>query len=255
MKKWMAIGGSVVLVGVIVILLLTFLDGIQISEGNKTNKSAASREDSSLTFYETTELSEPGLTNNEGIQYGKYDIFKDGKGKEYYFLHEEDIYCGFLTVNEEYSEGTIEENSAEEIAAEYLKKEVSDSSAYKLEDTMYEDWHYSYLVKFRYYIEEIPTEEVVRISVGGDGKVNSYSNFLVGCFDQTIVDTNTVQEAIETIEEQLENKYATGNYEIDEQCVTYKDGKLVLKTAYHYGKEQENGTSVMMYDTIYTSLR
>ncbi len=254
MKKCIAIGGIVVFVIGIAFLLWIFLGNRDTSVGNKTYKGTISREDSSLSFYDTIELPETNIINEVGVKYGKYDIFKDDKEKEYVFVHEEDIYCGFRTLNTDSSEATIEEDGAKEIATEYLKKEVSNSSVYQLEDTVYQEWNYSYLVRFRHYIEEIPTEEVVEISVGGNGIVNSYSNFMAGCFDQTSVDAGVVKEAMETIKGQLEKEYTSKNYKINEQGITYQDGKLVLKTAYFYKKEQGDGASIMMDNLIYTPL-
>lgn len=245
---------------IILFLLVSVLTALFIWEDNKevvtppTRTIEVDSNNISVSFNMPHDNSEYDVLNGDGIQYGKYDEYTDSEGNMYLYLHGTDVYCGFNNFVGGQSEGTMEENAAKEKATAYLKKIIEDISVYKLEKATLRDWDSSYDVSFRRYIEEFPTEEVVRISINGDGKVDSYSDFLAGCFDQTSVDSSKVRQAIADVKKTLDSKYSGTTYEVDKQCITYKDGDLFLKTECFYLKGKKGGTGIMMEDTIMTSL-
>ena len=99
------------------------------------------------------------------------------------------------------------------------------------------------------YGNEEKTNEVVRVWVNTEGRVISYSDLLIDCFDNISTDCIDVEEVKDESEDKIEDKLEGSEFNIDDQYIKYEDGNLVLETK--YSTFLTNGLSQVKYeDTI-----
>lgn len=190
----------------------------------------------SVKYNRTEVMPEKEIENQDEIEFGKYDIYKDNNNAEYIYLSDTDTYCGFredgIGTNE--YERTIDENRAKEIAKQYLKSIVETSEDYQLGEVLYQDWGYYYSITFIRCVDGIKTDEEIRIWVNTEGTVISYSNFMNGCYDGIKLNKEELKQAKLDTKDNIEDELGNTDYDIENQYITFKDGKLVVETEVTY---------------------
>lgn len=194
------------------------------------------KEEIPMSYEETQIVSDKEVVNEKDIHYGKYDIYSDEDDNQYVYLSGTDKYCGFRQSNI----GTIElevninEEQAKKIAMKYLKSLENNYYEYQLEQVIFQAWGYYYDVYFNLYVDDIKTNEEVRIWVNTVGDVVSYSDLMTKCYDDVSVDSIKFEDIKDDVEDIINEKLEGNEFEIKEHCLTYDGDKLAIQTTYSY---------------------
>ncbi len=136
----------------------------------------------------------------------------DGNKNKYYFLAGTDSLCGYQKEYYYgiYTENPITEDQAIKIAEEYLSRIVPEFSAYTLLFVQYSECDIVYQLQYSYYINGIPTDDLINIYIQANGEVGAFMMPNRGAYRNLSIDPDTIQEYIEdAFNQNLVNQYIT----------------------------------------------
>lgn len=234
---------GIIIIVIAGILTISFVNATELQKENKIltlkqtdeiNKETANKKD--------LEGKMKNISTDSGIKEITYkktksgnDIYIDSETEDEYILKNEKM-VGFLkktnaTQQLKKSNNKINQQEAKKIAEEFAYNNITQFEKYELTYSNYTESYGEYCFIFMNKINNLNTEDIVKINIDGNGKIMSLSAFHQGEFEKyenTNIDLNIIQENIENT---LKNKYE-GNFEsfeITNQFLRIINGKLTIQ--------------------------
>lgn len=231
---------AIIIMIIACILTISFVNATELQKGNKIlttdeiNKETVNKKD--------LEGKIKNISTDSGIKEITYKKTKSGKDiyidneteDEYIFKNEKMV--GFLkktnTVQQlKKSNNKINQEEAKKIAEEFAYNNITQFEKYELVCSNYTESYGEYCFIFMNKINNLNTEDIVRINIDGNGKIMSLSAFHQGEFEKyqnTNINLNIIQENVENA---LKNKYEENfeSFEITNQFLRIINGKLTIQ--------------------------
>lgn len=172
----------------------------------------------SLDFRDTISIENPCISINKKdvlLNEKSLDVYMDGNKNKYYFLAGTDSLCGYQKEYYYgiYTENPITEDQAIRIAEEYLSRIVPEFSAYTLLLVQYSECDIVYQLQYSYYINGIPSDDLINIYIQANGEVGAFMMPNRGAYQNLYIDPDLTKNYLEESDSNLVNQYITKTVE------------------------------------------
>ncbi len=216
----------------------------------KGNKNAATVK---LNYVVSENFSDEDISNGEiDSKHSVYDVYVDENDVEYRFLNGTNTLCGFRNPNYEIDDNKskISEKEAVKIASSYIKQLDMVTKNYKYDHVMYVDWGKFYDVYYINPINNIKTDDVIRVWVTVDGEVISYSAFMPEFYKGMEASAPQIEEVLDNIANKINgrSKELGSQIVIDDQVMKYNGEDIVIETIISY--ELTDGINIVKQQEV-----
>lgn len=208
-----------------------------------------------LTYSYTFNNNSIAVEDRDSV-YSTRDVFVDENETEYYYLYNTDKFLGFINPlsNRDSIKGnmSVDENTAVDVANEYLPQIVENFDKYIYEETVCRSDANVYDVRFFYYLNGIKTDEVARALITPDGGIVGAYCFDMGKYAQyegkeLTLQTGTANASVYANRDTSVKAYMqTPEAQAAESYITTDDSGQLLLYTYSFGDETEEYREEML---------
>lgn len=188
------------------------------AEKNKSKTIQVGDKTVDVSYVRTENLKEKAVTQRKS-KYGTYDVFVDNAGTEYLYLCDSELFCGFKRsevgvanpINE-----AISETVAIRTCQKYIEENRDNSKDYKLTECFYDERGGYYDAQYSFYVNNVKTDDVLRIWVNAEGHITAISEFNRERYAHCNVTAQKCADARQRVIDKLKKTKADSDYvEVD----------------------------------------
>ncbi len=207
-----------------------------------------------VSYVRTENLKEKPVSQRKN-DYGTYDVFVDDEETEYLYLINTELFCGYkksVVGTPLPQDEAISIEKATQFCEKYIKENRDYRRDYRLTGCYYDERGGYYDCEYSLYLNDVKTDDVLRIWVASEGCITAVSEFNRNCYDGCEINTQQCNEAkavaIDNLNKKLDAKVSYS--EIDGYLSKNDDGELVYVIVVKIMIPAGNESSVVQIERI-----